>query len=324
MKTAPKQRIDALRAFNRFYTRRIGVLQAQPYGSGFSLPQTRVLWELAQRPGSGAAELARELDLDPGYLSRLLTGLKSRGLLDGKPAPGDARRSLLSLSSAGRRAFAPVNRRSHERMAELLSNLREAEQTRLLEATATIQTLLGEPAAPTRAPPYLLRTHRPGDIGWIVSRHGALYAQEFGYDSSFEAFVAKIGGSFLESFDPRVEACWIAEQLDAGGVSRNVGSVCLVRARHERSHKAIAGVAQLRLLLVEPLARGLGIGQRLVAECERFARFAGYKRLRLWTGSHLVGARAIYKQAGYRRVSTEPHHSFGLDLVAEVWELDLI
>ena len=318
-----KEHIDALRAFNRFYTRRIGVLQEEPYGSGFSLPQTRVLWELAHHPQSGAAELARALDIDPGYLSRLLAGLKARGLLDSKPAPGDARRSLLSLSSAGRRAFAPVNRRSHERTAELLSNLREADQARLLQATATIQTLLGEAAAPTRAPPYLLRTHRPGDIGWIVSRHGALYAQEFGYDSSFEAFVAKIGGSFLESFDPRHEACWIAERLDPGGMNCNVGSVCLVRARHERSHKVIAGVAQLRLLLVEPSARGLGIGERLVTECERFARFVGYKRLRLWTGSHLVGARAIYRHAGYRRISSEPHHSFGLDLVGEVWELEL-
>jgi DNA-binding MarR family transcriptional regulator/N-acetylglutamate synthase-like GNAT family acetyltransferase len=318
-----KEHIDALRAFNRFYTRRIGVLREEPYGSGFSLPQTRVLWELAHHPQTGAAELARALEIDPGYLSRLLAGLKARGLLQSTPVPGDARRSLLSLSAAGRRAFAPVNRRSQERTAALLSNLREAEQTRLLEATATIEALLGERAASTRAPPYLLRTHRPGDIGWIVSRHGALYAQEFGYDSSFEAFVAKIGGMFLERFDPRVEACWIAEQLDASGMNRNVGSVCVVRARHERSHKAIAGVAQLRLLLVEPSARGLGIGERLVAECERFARFAGYKRLRLWTASHLAGARAIYRRAGYRRISTQAHHSFGLDLVAEVWELDL-
>ena len=317
-----KERIDALRGFNRFYTRRIGVLQEQPYGSGFSLPQTRVLWELAQHPQTGAAELARELDLDPGYLSRLLKGLKARGLLETQAAPGDARRALLSLSSAGRRAFAPVNRRSQERTAALLSNLREADQTRLLEATATIETLLGNRAA-TNAPAYLLRTHRPGDIGWIVSRHGALYAQEFGYDSSFEALVAKIAGLFLERFDPRFEACWIAERPSPGGASQNIGCACLVRARHERSHKAIAGVAQLRLLLVEPSARGLGIGEHLVAECERFARFAGYRRLRLWTQSHLTGARAIYKKLGYRRISTEAHHSFGLELVAEVWELDL-
>ena len=317
-----KEHIDALRAFNRFYTRRIGVLQEEPYGSGFSLPQTRVLWELAHHPQSGAAELARGLDIDPGYLSRLLAGLKARGLLQSTPVPGDARRSLLSLSSAGRRAFAPVNRRSLERTAALLSNLREAEQTRLLEATATIEALLGDRAAPP-APPYLLRTHRPGDIGWIVSRHGALYAQEFGYDSSFEALVAKIAGLFLERFDARFEACWIAERLEPGNVNRNAGCACLVRARHERSHKVIAGVAQLRLLLVEPSARGLGIGQQLVAECERFARFAGYKRLRLWTGSHLVGARTIYRHAGYRRISTQAHHSFGLDLVGEIWELDL-
>ncbi len=317
-----KERIDALRGFNRFYTRRIGVLQEQPYGSGFSLPQTRVLWELAHRPHTGAAELARALDIDPGYLSRLLAGLKTRGLLQSQPAPGDARRSLLSLSAAGRRAFAPVNRRSNERTAELLSNLREADQTRLLDAAATIEALLGD-SPPTHAPPYLLRTHRPGDIGWIVSRHGALYAQEFGYDSSFEALVAKIAGLFLERFDPRFEACWIAERPGPSGASQNIGCVCLVRARQERSAKVIPGVAQLRLLLVEPSARGLGVGERLVAECERFARFAGYQRLRLWTQSHLTGARAIYKKLGYRRISSEPHHSFGLDLVAEVWELDL-
>ncbi len=319
---AMKERIDALRAFNRFYTRRIGVLQEQPYGSGFNLGQTRLLWELAHHPKSSAADLARSLDLDPGYLSRLLAGLKARGLLESSPAPGDARRALLSLSGAGRRAFAPVNRRSHERTAALLADLREADQARLLEATTTIESLLGNRTA-ERAPPYLLRTHRPGDIGWIVSRHGALYAQEFGYDSSFEALVAKIGGQFLERFDPRMEACWIAELPGPGGANRSAGCVCLVRARHERSSKVIAGVAQLRLLLVEPFARGLGIGERLVAECERFARFAGYKRLRLWTQSHLAGARAIYKKAGYRRISSEPHHSFGLDLVAEVWELDL-
>lgn len=318
-----KERIDALRGFNRFYTRRIGVLQEQPYGSGFSLPQTRVLWELAQHPQTGAAELARELDIDPGYLSRLLAGLKARGLLDSKPAPGDARRSLLSLSGAGRRAFAPVNRRSHERSAALLSNLREADQARLLDAMATIENLLGERPAQARAAPYLLRTHRPGDIGWIVSRHGALYAQEFGYDSGFEALVAKIAGLFLERFDPRMEACWIAELADPGGANRSAGCVCLVRARHERSGKVMAGVAQLRLLLVEPFARGLGIGQRLVAECERFARFAGYKRLRLWTQSHLTGARAIYRKAGYRCIGSEAHHSFGQDLVAEVWVIDL-
>lgn len=317
-----KEHIDALRAFNRFYTRRIGVLQEQPYGSGFSLGQTRVLWELAHHPHTGAAELARGLDIDPGYLSRLLAGLRARGLLESVPVPGDARRSLLSLSAAGRRAFAPVNRRSHERTAALLSHLREADQARLLDATATIETLLGDRPAP-RAPPYLLRPHRPGDIGWIVSRHGALYAQEFGYDSSFEALVAKIGGLFIERFDARFEACWIAERLEPSGVNRNAGCACLVRARHERSSKVIAGVAQLRLLLVEPSARGLGIGEQLVAECERFARFAGYKRLRLWTASHLIGARAIYRHAGYRRISTQTHHSFGLDLVAEVWELDL-
>ncbi len=318
-----KESIDALRAFNRFYTRRIGVLQEQPYGSGFSLPQTRVLWELAHHPHTGAAELARSLDIDPGYLSRLLSGLKARGLLESKPAPGDARRALLSLSAAGRRAFAPVNRRSHERTAALLSSLREADRSRLLEATTTIEALLGNSPAAHAPPPYLLRTHRPGDIGWIVSRHGALYAQEFGYDSSFEALVAKIAGQFLERFDPRLEACWIAELPGPGGANRSAGCACLVRARHERSGKVMAGVAQLRLMLVEPFARGLGIGQQLVAECERFARFAGYKRLRLWTQSHLAGARAIYKKAGYRRISTEPHHSFGLDLVAEVWELDL-
>jgi GNAT superfamily N-acetyltransferase len=192
-------------------------------------------------------------------------------------------------------------------------------------ATAMSEVPRRNRAAAPRPPAArcLLRSHRPGDIGWIVSRHGALYAQEFGYDSSFEALVAKIGGLFLERFDAQFEACWIAERPAPDELHRNAGCVCLVRARHGRSGKVIAGVAQLRLLLVEPEARGLGLGRQLVAECERFARLAGYQRLRLWTQSHLLGARAIYQHAGYRRISTQPHHSFGLDLVAEVWELEL-
>jgi DNA-binding MarR family transcriptional regulator/GNAT superfamily N-acetyltransferase len=318
------ERVEALRAFNRFYTRRIGVLHEQPTGSGFNLAQSRVLEELAHHEGGGgvnAAKLAQELRLDPGYLSRLLAGLKTRRLLTSRAAPDDARKALLALSGAGRRVLASLNARSVELNRELLARLSQAEQLRLLEALQTVQALLGE--RPRERAPYVLRTHRPGDIGWIVSRHGALYAQEFGYDLAFEALVAKIAGQFLERFDARREACWIAERPDASGVNQNIGCVCLVQARNDRSGKPIAGVAQLRLLLVEPSARGLGIGMRLAAECERFARAAGYSRLRLWTQSHLSAARAIYRRCGYRRISSQAHHSFGLDLVAEVWELGL-
>jgi DNA-binding MarR family transcriptional regulator/GNAT superfamily N-acetyltransferase len=314
---SPASQVASLRSFNRFYTRRIGVLDEHLYGTPFTLPQTRVLWELAHREGTTATELARLLDLDPGYLSRLLAALKARRLVRAQRSPADARQSLLFLSATGRKAYAAMNAQSEQQIEALLSPLREPDRRRLLHATGTIESLLGDTARKDTAP-YLLRAPQPGDIGWVVARHGALYAAEYGWDIAFEGLVAQIAGRFVEQFDAKREACWIAERQ-----GENVGCVFLVQARDDKTGKAERGVAQLRLLIVEPAARGLGIGARLVAECERFARQAGYRKIKLWTQSILVAARAIYAKAGYQLVSNEPHKSFGAELVGEMWELTL-
>ena len=312
----PDAHVAALRSFNRFYTRRIGVLDERLYGTPFTLPQTRVLWELAHHDGIIASELARLLDLDAGYLSRLLAALKSKRLVRAQRSPADARQSVLTLTAAGRRAFAPMDAHSQVQINALLAPLDEPNRRRLLHATGTIESLLGAPRD-DRAP-YLLRAPQPGDIGWVVARHGAIYAHEYGWDLTFEGLVSSIAGRFVERFDAKREACWIAERD-----GQNVGCIFLVQARDEKTDKPERGVAQLRLLLVEPSTRGLGIGARLVAECERFARQAGYRRIKLWTQSTLLAARAIYAKAGYRLIGTEPHHSFGADLVGEIWELAL-
>ena len=309
-------RIETIREFNRFYTRRIGVLHESLLNSHFTLTESRLLWELAHRDDLTATQLARELELDPGYLSRLLRSFKERGLIKSKRSADDARNQHLNLSAAGRRAFAPLDERSRADVGALLSKLAEAQQQQLLEAMAQIEQLLGEPNA--RKPPYLLRPHRAGDIGWVVARHGALYAREYAWTTSFEALVARIAADFIDRFDPQREACWIAERDGT-----NVGSVFLVQARDETSHEPIAGTAQLRLLLVEPAARGLGIGERLVTECEHFARQAGYRKIMLWTNANLTAARNIYRKAGYQLVHSEAHHSFGHDLVGETWEMML-
>jgi DNA-binding MarR family transcriptional regulator/GNAT superfamily N-acetyltransferase len=307
-------RVAALRAFNRFYTGRIGVLHDKLLSTRFTLGESRLLWELAHTPGLTATALGRTLGLDAGYLSRLLAGLRERGLVKAQRSASDGRQTLLSLTAAGRRAFAPLDQRSHAQVSALLTPLSDSQQHDLLAATARIQNLLGEqPPSPVE-----LRAHRPGDLGWIVARHGALYAQEFGWDMRFEALVARIAADFIERFDAAREACWIAER---DGVP--LGCVCLVQARDEATGDIDPGVAQLRLLLVEPAARGLGLGRRLSDECERFARAAGYRRMRLWTNSLLLAARGIYAKAGYRLLASEPHESFGHALVGEIWEKSL-
>lgn len=314
-------RIDAIRRFNRFYTRRIGVLHEGLLQSPFTLAETRVLWELAHardRSGPTATDLARRLALDAGYLSRLLRGLKERGLIRSARSDSDARQQHLSLTAAGRRAFAPLEERSQQEVSSLVAPLSEAEQQELLQSLQRVERLLDDDPARAARTPWLLRPHRAGDIGWLISRHGALYAREYQWDMRFEALVARIAADFIERFDARREACWIAERDGS-----NIGCVCLVQARDEHTHEAIDGVAQLRLLLVEPAARGGGLGGRLVDECTRFARDAGYRQIRLWTNSLLLAARAIYCRAGYRLVASEAHHSFGHDLVGETWELDL-
>jgi DNA-binding MarR family transcriptional regulator/N-acetylglutamate synthase-like GNAT family acetyltransferase len=304
----PVDRIDAVRRFNRFYTRRIGVLREGLSGSPFPLTEARVLYELAHRESPTATELGRDLGLDAGYLSRILRAFERRGLVRKTRSKADGRRSHLSLTARGRTAFAPLNARSHEEVGGMLTGLSPTEQARLVDAMQVIETLLGARAA--TKPPYLLRPHQPGDMGAVVHLHGALYAQEYGWDERFEALVAGIVAKFVDHFDARRERCWIAE-VD-GEV---VGSVFLVR----RSKT----VGQLRLLIVHPKARGLGIGARLVAECVRFARQVRYRKVELWTNSVLIAARAIYAKAGFRLVHAEPHTSFGQELIGETWELTL-
>ena len=306
--TKLEQRIAAVRRFNRFYTRKIGLLHEGYLASSFSLTEGRVLYELAHRDTTTAAELGRELGLDAGYLSRILRAFDQRGLLRRTRSKSDARQSLIALTDRGHDAFAPLHTRSRDEIAAMLRGLSAADQDRLTGALHTIEELLD--ARPETKAPYMLRPHQPGDMGWVVHRHGVLYAQEYKFDERFEALVAQIVARFIERFDARRERCWMAEK--DGEI---VGSVFLVR------HSAT--VAQLRLLLVEPRARGLGVGARLVAECERFARQAGYRKITLWTNSILVAARRIYDAAGYRMVKTEPHEGFGQKLVGETWELRL-
>ena len=312
METNVEQRVDIVRRFNRFYTRQIGVLNEGLLDSPFSLAEVRVLYEVAQSPNVTASELADELCLDAGYLSRILMGFRKRGLIARKRSPSDGRQSHLSLTKKGQETFVLLNARSQEEVGVMLNRLSVAEQARLVEAMRSIENLLEERAeiqAAAKAP-YLLRPHQPGDMGWVTYRHGLLYSQEYGYDEQFEALVAEIAAKFVQNYDPKKERCWIAEQ--EGEI---VGSVFLV--------KKSATIAKLRLLLVEPHARGLGIGRRLVSECERFARQAGYKKIFLWTQSELLSARHVYSAAGYRKVHEESHHSWGKDLVSETWELKL-
>jgi DNA-binding MarR family transcriptional regulator/GNAT superfamily N-acetyltransferase len=303
-----EQRVATVRRFNRFYTRQIGVLHEGLLGSPFSLTEGRVLYELAHRDRPTATQLARDLDLDPGYLSRILRDFEQRGLLARTPSELDGRQSLLALTPRGREAFAPLDVRSREEIGAMLGALPLPEQARVIEAMQTIETLLGGRPKPPAS--YVLRPPRPGDMGWVVHRHGVLYAQEYGWDETFEALVAGIVAGFVRDHDPKRERCWIAEQD-----GQNVGSVFLV--------KRSDAVAQLRLLIVEPSARGRGIGARLTSECVRFARSLGYRKVTLWTNSVLVAARHIYERAGFRLVSEEPHRSFGHDLIGETWELDL-
>jgi len=302
-----------VRAFNRFYTRRIGVLGPRLSGSEFTLPEARVLWELAHHAPLTATSLSKGLQLDAGYMSRLLRGLKNRGLLAEAAHPSDGRQTLLKLSPAGRRAFAPLDRASQAESEELLSPLSEPQREALVGAMSRIQAMLEPQDAPVE-----LRTQLPGDLGWIIERHGAVYAAEYGLDSRFEALVARICADFVDRLKPEREACWIA----ARGPER-LGSVLLVQARDDATGKVRPGVAQLRLLLLEPHARGLGVGKRLVRQCSDFARAAGYKRIVLWTQSALTAARAIYAAEGYALTSSETSHSFGQTVVSERWEMTL-
>jgi len=300
--------IAAVRRFNRFYTRRIGVLREGLLESPFSLAEARVLYELAQRERATASELMRDLGLDAGYLSRILASFRKRGLIQRQASTADGRRILLRLTPDGRKAFAPLDSRARRDVGAMLEPLPDGEKNRLVAAMQTIERLLE--GADVRAAPYLLRPQRPGDIGWVVHRHGVLYAREYGWDERFEALVAGIAARFVENYDAAGERCWIAERD-----GENVGCVFLVRQSRT--------VAKLRLLLVEPAARGHGIGARLVDECVRFARQARYRKIMLWTNDVLHAARHLYEKAGFQLVGKERHHSFGHALVGETWELKL-
>jgi DNA-binding MarR family transcriptional regulator/N-acetylglutamate synthase-like GNAT family acetyltransferase len=300
--------VAAVRAFTRFYTRKFGVLDQQLLQSPFSLSEARVLYELAHHDNVSAKEIGLTLGLDPGYLSRIVQNFDEKGLINRTPLATDRRQQQLSLTAKGRQAFARIDRSSQSEVATLLAALDVRERDRLVGAMAAIEHLLEPPAA--ARPAFLLRSHRPGDIGWVVSRHGAVYAQEYGWNISFEALVAEITAQFIRSFNAAREHCWIA---DVDG--EPAGSVFLVKSTDE--------VAKLRLLLVDKRARGLGIGRALTEQCIGFAREKGYRRLLLWTQSILVAARDIYRRAGFRLIAEEPHHSFGVDLVGETWELTL-
>jgi DNA-binding MarR family transcriptional regulator/GNAT superfamily N-acetyltransferase len=299
---------DQVREFNRFYTARIGALGDSYGDSNFSLTEVRVLYETAHREDATATEIAGALELDPGYLSRMLASFRKRGLITARPDENDRRHSRLHLTAAGRRAFAPLDRQARDAVVALLQPLGDAERTRVLDAMSTIRRTLDRET--NSAQTYTLREHRPGDIGWIVHRHGALYAEEYGYDERFEALVAEIVARFVQKLDRKRERCWIAERD-----GQIVGTIFVV-AKSKTT-------AQLRLLLVEPSARGLGLGSRLIDEVVRFSRKAGYKRIDLWTQSELTAARRLYEAAGFVCLSKERHKMFGKPTTAEYWRLEL-
>jgi DNA-binding MarR family transcriptional regulator/GNAT superfamily N-acetyltransferase len=300
--------IAKVRAFNRFYTRKLGVLDQQLLKSPFSLSEARVLYELAHREDAAAKEIGIELGLDPGYLSRIVQKFDEDGLITRKPLAADRRQYRLGLTAKGRQAFAKLDRSTHDDVAGMLAALPDGERRRLVGAMAEIERLLDTSGSWTS--PAILREPGPGDMGWVVQSHGALYASEYGFDTGFEALVAEIVAKFLTGFDAARERCWIAE-LDGAAV----GSVFLVRHSDD--------VAKLRLLLVDPAGRGQGLGKRLVGECVAFARARGYRKITLWTQSILTAARKIYQEAGFALVASEPHRSFGQNLIGETWEMEL-
>ena len=304
---------EALREFNRFYTRRIDVLRRDYLGSPFGLPEARLVYEIGRSPGIAATALGRDLDIDLGYLSRVLQGLKRRGYVQAKRSAEDARRAALSLTEKGRKAFHMLDTRSRDKALALLEPLSATQRAQLAAAMSTVRSLLGEdkPAEGKPAGDIVLREHRPGDMGWVVERHAVLYHQQDGWGSAFEALIAEIVRDFLQKHDPARERCWIAERD-----GERLGCVFLVQDSKT--------TARLRLLIVEPSARGTGLGLRLVEECIAFARAKGYRKLVLWTHAHLLAARAIYRKTGFKRLSkTETHDTFGPSAVSEFWELKL-
>jgi DNA-binding MarR family transcriptional regulator/GNAT superfamily N-acetyltransferase len=304
-----QQRVGAVRRFNRFYTRQIGVLRRNYLDSPYTLGEMRVLYELSHGEVKTASDIGRALDLDAGYLSRVLRKFEKAGLISRKTSREDARQSHLALTARGAKVFAPFEKRSQDFIGAMLGTLKTGEQAKLVGAMETIETLLGEPPAST-ARSYILRAPKHGDFGWIVARHAALYAEEYGWVEPFEGLCAQIVADFVNNYDAKRERCWIAEMN-----GENVGCIMLA--------KDSAEVARIRLLLVEPKARGLGLGHRLVDECVRFARQAGYGKITLWTHSVLTAARRVYEKAGFTLTASEPRHTWSKDVVAEYWDLEL-
>ena len=313
MAMANRASVSAVRRFNRFYTRQIGVLRKTYLDSPYSLGEMRVLYELAQNDRLTASDIARALDLDAGYLSRLLRNFEKRGLISRKTSKKDARQSHLALTARGRKLFAPMEERSQRDAGAMLDKLKPAQQSRIVAAMTSIETLLtnGQTAKFDAKPSYTLRDPQAGDFGWIISRHAELYLQEYGWGEPFEGLCAQIVADFVNNFDAERERCWIAELN-----GENVGCVMLVKDDQPR-------VARIRLLLVDPTGRGLGLGAKLIDECVRFARAAGYAKITLWTHSVLTAARHVYEKAGFTLTSSEPRHTWGKDVVAEFWDLDL-
>jgi DNA-binding MarR family transcriptional regulator/GNAT superfamily N-acetyltransferase len=303
---ASDDEVATFRRFNRFYTRTIGTLAERLLDSEYSLTEARVLYELTARKRTAAKEIAGELSLDAGYLSRILSKFEDAGLLEKETSASDARQTLLQLTRRGKTVFSKLNQLSNEQANGLLGSLTPAKRSDLIRSMHTIEDVLTHE---TRAP-YVFRQHRPGDMGWVTSRHGALYAQEYGWNEHFEALVARIVADFIIDYDPQRERCWIAERD-----GESLGCIFLVK------HPEQADIAKLRLLLVEPSARGLGLGKALVNDCVTFARRAGYKKVTLWTQSILTGAHHIYQQAGFTLVHEAPHHSFGVALIGQTWDL---
>lgn len=307
----PKLKVDAqvgaIRAFNRFYTRKIGVVDGMA-SSPFALAEARVLYELAHREQATATDIRKELGLDAGYMSRILREFERRKLIRREQSKTDERQKFLSLTAKGRRAFAPLDARSNRDVVAILEGLSPTKRKQLVDAVQAVRRLLGDKVQTSTS--YLLRQHQPGDLGWIVHRQAILYAEEYGWDGTYEALAGEIVAQFIKNYDPNRERCWIAEKD-----GERVGGAFVAKVSDD--------IAQLRLLHVEAQARGLGIGKRLVEECVRFARQAGYQKMTLWTQSNLYAARHIYKQSGFQVVREQQHHSFGKDLTAETWELNL-
>ncbi|MBR0757316.1 MarR family transcriptional regulator [Bradyrhizobium jicamae] len=300
--------IAAIRGFNRFYTRKLGLIEPKLLDSAFTLQEARILYEIRHRPACTATDLTRDLGLDPGFVSRTLQALQRRQIVTRKPAKHDGRINELSLTAKGRTAQAELERRSREDVGHLLASLDDNQRGAVVRAMATIEQTLEQPAEKPAA--FLLRSHRPGDVGWVISSQAKAYTEDYGWDISYEALVAEICAQFIRNYDPVREHCWIAE---ANG--EPLGSIFLVNGGND--------IAKLRLLQVEKKARGLGVGRALVEQCIRTARDNGYTKMTLWTQSILLAARGIYARAGFKKVKEEKHHSFGVDLVGETWELDL-